>query len=484
MSIKSSSIKKNFYYSFVLKVSNVLFPLITFPYVARILSPQSIGSIDFSISIIQYLIIIASLGVPIYGIRESSKLRNSTIELEKTSQEILTINMISTIISYIIFIIIIFSVKGLSSYRDFLLIASINIVSTYLGVEWFFQGIEDFKYITVRNIAIKILALILIFTFVRRPNDVYIYFWITILTTSMGYLTNYIYVKNKYKLFKLSKFTNIKKHVKPILILFAMTLSTSIYINLDKVMLGVIIGDLYVGYYSVANKLVNSFLIIITSLGTVLLPRMSYYFKINDIENGNLLIKKSISFIVMLSLPVIFILIILANPIISIFAGESFNESILTMKIIAPIILFISLSNLIGIQILIANGKEIITLMSTIIGAVINFTLNYFLIPVYLQNGAAFATVVAELSVLVFQVYYGRKYIFNNIDYKSLMKYITATTISVTVLRLITYVIGENFTSMIFGGLLFIFSYYGFLLITKEKLVEEFQTTLVNKFRK
>lgn len=474
------SIKKNFAYNSLLKVLDMIFPLITFPYVARILSPEGIGKVGFSMSVIQYFVLIAQVGIPIYAIRECAKVRDNKEELTKTVQEILSINFLSVLFSYIFFAVVILNIEQLYSYRNLLLIVSMNIFSTSIGVEWFYQSIEEYKYITIRSIFVKIISLIAIFLFINDKNDFVIYAFITVLSTSLGYLYNFIHIRKYIKIFRRHKDYNFKRHLKPLLLLFSMSLSVSLYVNLDKVMLGFLSDDTAVGLYTAANKMVKVILALITSLGVVLLPRMSYYIENNEEIQINRLISKSLDFVLMISIPATIGIIMLAQPIIRIFAGNEYIGAITTIRIISPIIIAIALSNLIGIQILVSQGKERITLISTIVGAIVNFSLNLLLIPTLKQNGAAIGTLIAEISVMVFQIIFAYSYIKENIRWKSIVSYLLGGSLIILIISAINY-----FTSMmlIFTALsvfLSIFMYFGFLYLIKNELVFEMTNKLLS----
>ena len=482
--MNQKSIKKNFFYNTSLKILNIIFPIITFPYVARVLSPVGIGKVDFSMSIIQYFILIAQLGIPTYAIRECAKVRDDKEKLTQTVQEILGINLIAVVFSYILFVFMISNVEQLEGYRNLLMIASLNIFATSIGVEWFYQSVEEYKYITIRNIFVKIVSLIAIFLFINDENDFALYAMITVLSTSIGYLYNFIHIKKHIRIFKRQNNYNFRKHLKPILLLFAMSLSVSIYVNLDKVMLGFLTSDAEVGLYTAANKMINVILALVTSLGTVLLPRMSYYIETNKIIQVKRLIKKSLDFILMISIPATIGIIMLAHPIIMIFAGPEYLKAVPTIRIISPIIIAIAVSNLIGIQILVSHGKEKITLLSTIVGAVVNFALNLILIPIMKQNGAALGTLLAEISVTLIQLFYAFSYIKGNVPWKSLATYLLGG-----VLILITTAMINNSTSsmMIYtitSVILSVVVYFVFLYLIKNELVIEISRSIFAKLKR
>lgn len=484
MSKNQKSISKNYIYNTILKVLNIVFPMITFPYIARVLTASGVGKINFSLSVISYFILISRIGIPMYGIRECAKYRDDKKKLTKTVQEILIINFGSLILSLILFYVILFNSNTLANYKDVLLILSINIISTSIGMEWFYQAIEEYKYITIRNIFVKIFSLILIFILIKDQNDYNIYAFILVISVSLSYLYNFFYSRTYINILKKYSNYNFKRHVKPILLLFAMSISISIYTNLDKVMLGILTNDEAVGYYTSANKMIKVIVSLVTSLGTVLLPRMSYYIENDLTKEINTLIDKSLNFILLLAIPASVGIFMLAKPIILIFTGSGYTEAITTIKILSPVILIIGLSNLIGVQILLSHGKEKFTLISTSIGAITNFLLNLLLIPYLKHNGAAIATIVAEISVTITQIYFAYSYLKGNISFKNIFQYFVGAVLIIITCLTVNYYF-ENI--ILLTGLSILFSsaiYFSFLFIIKNQFIFEIKDRILLKLKK
>jgi len=458
--------------------------MITFPYIARVLTASGVGKINFALSVISYFILLSRIGIPMYGIRECAKHRDDKDDLSRTVQEILMINLGSLLISLIIFYLILYYSSTLINYKDVLLIFSINIVSTSIGMEWFYQAIEEYKYITLRNIFVKIISLILIFTLIRDKGDYNLYAFILVFSISLSYLYNFFYSRIYINLFKKYNNYNFRKHIKPIFLLFAMSVSISIYTNLDKVMLGILTNDEAVGYYTSANKMVKVIVSLVTSLGTVLLPRMSYYIENDLIEEINNLINKSFNFIMLLAIPASVGVFMLAKPIILIFTGAGYTEAISTLRILSPVILILGLSNLIGVQILLSHGKEKFTLISTSIGAVTNFLLNLLLIPYFNHNGAAIATIVAEISVTITQIYFGYSYLKGNISFKNILQYLIGSVLIIITCLTVNYYFGNILIITVLSILLSNLIYFSFLFLIKNPFVFEIKDRILLKLKK
>ena len=287
-----------------------------------------------------------------------------------------------------------------------MLINSATILLTVFGVEWFYQAIEQYDYITFRNLAFKVLSIVLMFLLVHKTEDYILYGAITVIGTVGSNVLNIIRLRKLVDLKTKAKL-ELSRHIRPIMMLFMLSASTMIYTSLDTTMLGFIKGDADVGYYNAAIKLKNILVSLVTSLGTVLLPRLSNSLANQDMALFNRLIKKSFDFALLLSIPLTVYCILEANDCITFLAGAGYEPAILPMQFISPAIIFIGLSNIIGIQILIPLGKENLTVISTIVGAIVNVILNSILIPAYSAAGAALATTIAELCCSTFvQLYF------------------------------------------------------------------------------
>ncbi len=468
--MKTASIKRNFLFNLLKNISLVLFPMITFPYLSRVLGPEGIGKTNFANSVIQYFVMLSALGIPLYGTREVAKVRENKTELNKLVNELFQINVFSTILAYLLFLILFFTNKKINSESLLFFITSLNILFTTLGIEWFYQGIERYEFITKRVLFVRTISIALMFVFVKMQQDYNISVAITALGLVGANIFNFAYSR-KYIDYEFFKKQDIARHIKPLLILFGMNTAISIYVNLDSVMLGFMKGDEAVGFYTVAIKFNKLVLTLITSLGVVLIPRLSYYIQNKQWDEYRSIINKALNIILMLSLPSMVGLMILSKHLVFLFSGSGFSEAILTMQITAPIILFISLTGFIGIQILYPLNKEKLVLYSVICGAIVNFILNYILIPKYSHYGAGLATTIAEFCVLVVQIVLGRKYLQAKIINKEKTPYLLGTlamTISVLGIDKLTLSpVITVFFSIGLGGIV----YLGILLLFRDKIL-------------
>jgi O-antigen/teichoic acid export membrane protein len=359
-----------------------------------------VGRVSFSKSIIAYFAMIAVLGMNYYGTREAAKLRDDREQLSRFVQEMLIINGIMTVVAYIFLISALYLIPKLYGYRQLILIGSAAIILQSMGMEWLYQALEDYRYITVRSVAVQLLSLALMFVFVRNPGDVPEYMALTILSTYGSYIFNFFNAK-RYVNWRYYGGYKITRHIKPLLLLYAMSLSIQLYAVLDSTMLGFLQDDAAVGRYTAAVKVNKMTTTLITSIAIVLIPRLSYYIKQKETEKIMGLITVSYNYVFIMSVPIAVGLFTLADEVIGIFSGSGFSSAAATLRILVPIVIVIPFSVVTNTQTFVPMGEEKLILASTLTGAAVNIVCNAVLIPKYAENGAAVATVLAETVIAV-----------------------------------------------------------------------------------
>lgn len=479
---------KNIKLNFVLNTSRLFlgtfFILLTMPYITRVLGSVNLGNIEYVNSVVSYFLLFTALGIPSYGIREVAKVRDNKKDLSKVVNELLIILLLTTIIGYIVFFILINNVKELKAEKMLFLIMGTNILFTNIGVDWFYQGIENQLYITIRFIIIRILVLILLFLLIKNSEDYYIYGGILVLMTSGSNIFNLINLR-KYIEFKNLGKLNLKRHIKPIFTIFSATLAVSIYLQLDSVMIGSIVGTEYVAFYSVANKLVRLVLVLVTALGIVMIPRLSNCLKEENIEEYNKYANISLKYILLIAVPSTLGVFLLSKEIILIMAGETFIQSILTMQIISVIILIVGLAYFIGFQVLYPYNLERYYTYAVTLAAIINFIFNYIFIPKYAQNGAAVGTVVAELIGVLVMSYLVREKLKKINFYKvENLKYFVATLVMGIIIYFFKKLNLSNLEKLIISVILGVMTYLTVLLLLKEYFMLEVMKIIKCKFKK
>lgn len=483
MSKKQKSLKLNFIMNAILAMSSFIFPLISFPYVSRVLLPIGTGRISFATSLISYFQMFAQLGIPTYGIRVCAKARDNRIELTRTAHELLIINLVMSIFSYLILAVALIFVPRLREDRILYIIISMTIFLSAIGMEWLYKALEEYSYITFRSIVFKIIAIIAMFILIRKQEDYVIYGGITIFASSASNILNFINV-HKYIEMKPVGNYNLKRHLQPILVFFAMACATTIYTNLDTVMLGFMTTNVDVGYYNAAIKIKTILVSVVTSLGTVLLPRASYYIEQGYAEEFRKISKKALNFVILLSFPLVIYFVLFAKEGIYFLSGSAYAGAVFPMQLIMPTLILIGITNILGIQILIPQGREKIVLYSEIVGAIIDLIINWLLIPKLASAGAAIGTLIAEFSVLVVQHLALKKDINDMLISIHYLRIIIAVVIACIPAVFIKILAIGNFATLMISAIVFWGIYGVVLILTKESLVIELLSQVLNKIRK
>ena len=483
MENKNTSVKLNFLMNAILTISAFIFPLITFPYVSRILLPEGTGKVSFATSVVTYFALFAQLGIPTYGIRACAKVRDNKEKLTRTVQEIFIINIVMSLITYIVFFLVLNIVPRMQADKTLFVITSSTILFNAIGMDWLYKGLEKYTYITIRSIIFKFIALLAMFMFVHQKSDYIVYGGISIFAGSASNICNLLNVKKYIQIKPIGKY-NIKQHMRPILIFFAMSCATTIYTNLDTVMLGFMKTDMDVGYYNAAVKIKNILLGIVTSLGTVLLPRASYYIENDYMEEFRRITQKAINFVFLISIPLTVYFILYAKEGILFLSGNAYSKAILPMQVIMPTLIFIGLTNIMGIQILVPLGREKIVLYSEIAGAIVDLFINILLIPRMAATGAAIGTLIAELAVWIVQFVALR---YDIIEAYKKVKYF-AIILGIIIASMLSIWIKlfrlGSFITLVLTAIVFFGTSGVTLIIAKEPLVNEIVEQILKKILK
>lgn len=404
----NKSLKKNAFLNAIRTFLNMIFPLITFPYVSRVLAVEGIGKYNFASSVVQYFLMIAALGISTYAVREGAKIRDDQSKFTSFSSEIFSINIISTIVSYVLFILCIFLVPKFHLYTLVLIIFSIEIIFTTIGTEWVFTIYEDYSYITIRSIIFKLLSILLLFLFVNDENDYIVYAGITVLANSGSNALNFFRAK-KVCSFNVTFCFEWKKHMIPIMIIFASTVATTIYVNSDTTMLGFMLTDYEVGIYSVSSKIYKIVKQMLAAILIVSIPRLSLLMGQNRMKEYKKTLTKIFNVLVILVFPAIVGLIMLCEEIIALISGVEYIQASSSLCLLSLALLFCILGWIYNQCVLIPAQKEKVVMIATIVSSVANITINFFLIPIWKENAAAFSTIIAEAIMMIICIYYGRK---------------------------------------------------------------------------
>ncbi|NWJ51816.1 MAG: flippase [Bacteroidetes bacterium] len=466
------SIKRNFLHNILFILSNILFPIITFSYTSRILGPEGIGKVQFAVSFAQYFVLVAALGIPAYGVREIAKIRGDKNKLNKLFSELITINIITSLVSLIIYAVIIYFFKWFHQDIFFFILGGIIVLSGFSVIDWFFIGIEQFHFLSIRSLIIKGVAIISLFLFIKTPKDLLVYFLITIFS---------ILGSNFWNLFNLNGLVSIqikklelKKHLPVLFTLFSTSITISIYTMVDILFLGFQTDNRAVGYYSAAIKITKIAIPLIVSLGTVLIPKITQSIVSKDDDLLQRLTKHSFSFICLLAIPTSFGLFLFAPEIIIVFSGTQFIEAIPTLQLAAPLVFLIGLGSIFGPQLLIPSGNEKSYFISTVFGMITSVILNLILIRIFRDKGAAIATVLGEFIVSITAYYFVRKKMRLNFNWYLVSNAFLSSLVFIPIEIFLKYSISDTPIRLIVAIISCAFIYFTIqLIIFKEIQIRE-----------
>ncbi|MDE7227565.1 MAG: flippase [Treponemataceae bacterium] len=476
------SIKKNAVLNSIRTGLSLCFPLITFPYSTRILGPENIGKVNFAQSVVSYFSIFASLGILPYAVREAAKVRDDMQKLNQFALEIFAINMAATIAAYIFLSITLLSVPKLAEYRTLILICSMQIAFGTIGMDWIYSAMEDYFYTTVRSLAFQIVSLALLFLLVKDRNDYLLYAAITVIASVGSNILNFIHSR-KYISFRHCGRLAVKKHLKPIFILFAFAIASSIFTTLDTTMIGFLSDDIQVGFYSAGVKLVRMIRNLFPAVFSVLFARLAYHHAHGDENSIIALSQKTMCFNFCFALPISAGLFLLMKPLVLLFCGPAYLAVIPVAKTMCPFILFSACSGFLGGGILIAYGKESIYLLTIIIAAAINFLLNMLLIPNHGVNGAALATLITEAFIMFFYFIYLRSFIKQLNLTLPFMQFLAATLIMGVAVYFMSTRFSNTVMQLIVPTIVGIIVYGTVLILFKNKYLLEQLKTIASKMR-
>lgn len=480
------SVSKNYIYNLSYQILLIIIPIITTPYVSRILGAEGVGIYNYTFSISSYFILLGSLGISIYAQREIAYVQDDKEKRSKIFWEVFIIRLVTMSISIAIF----YCTYAINNqYGMYYKILLLELIANIFEVSYFFQGMEEFKKTITRNFFVKISSVILIFIFVKNSTDLWKYILIYSLSALLGNLSLWIYVPKYMTRVKL-KNLEMKRHIKPVIILFIPQVASEIYVVLDKTMIGsIIIDKAEVGYYSQAQRIIKLLLTIVTSMGTVMLPRMSNEFARGNEQTIIQSMKKNFKFVYFLAIPMTFGIFIIADKFIPIFLGSGYEKSIGLTCIMSLTIILIGMSNTMGKQFLLPTKRQKQYTLSIMGGAICNIIANTILIPKYQAFGAAIGTVIAEAMVTILQLYYIRKKIrIRDIIYSS-KNYIFSGMIMFGIIMIVknNILIGLNeFINMIILISLSVIIYVFTLYMLKDEIlntiVNKIKETIKNKF--
>lgn len=468
------SLIKNYLYNAGYQIFILIIPLITVPYISRVLGSEGVGINAYTNSMVQYFILFGSIGLNLYGNRTIAYNRDDKKKMSQVFWEIIILKIFFISISYLLFLVLVNLV--FEEFKNYYLYQSILILAAGIDISWLLMGIEDFKKIVIRNSLVKIVSVFLILTLVKNKEDLYIYILIISISTFLGNLTLWPYLKkivNKPNWKKI----RIYKHLVPSLSLFLPQIATQIYLVLNKTMLGTFDGVNSSGYYENSDKLVKLVLAIVTATGTVMLPRIAHTFAQGDNKKVEIYLFRSFDFVSSLAFPMAFGLAAIAPSFSIWFFGPEFSITGILIPLLCPVIIFIAWSNVLGTQYLLPTNQTRYYTLSVTLGACSNLIINLFAIPNYGIYGAVFATVLSECIVTFTQIIYIKKYVNLRKLFDQKWKYCLSATIMFLIIIYSNSFLASSFFSYILQIIIGFIIYFVLLIFFKApilSLVKEF----------
>jgi O-antigen/teichoic acid export membrane protein len=474
--------KKNYIYNLILSVFNILFPILSFPYASHTLGPVGIGKVQFISSFTQYFVMIASLGIPIYGSREIAKYKDDKVRQSKVFSELFGISFVMSTALTLIYLIVIIYFPFFKADKGLYIIAATSIFFNFSSIDWLYIGLQEFKMITLRSVGVKLLSLGCLYLMVKSEGDVLIYLCLIIFSGLANSIINFMVVGKKIR-FSFRQL-NIKQHFSPMLLIFGMAIATSLYTILDVVLLGFLSDDKAVGLYTAAVKLTKIIIPFLTSMGAVLTPTIVKHFADRDYDEIQNLLNKTFHFTVFFAIPAVFGLALLAPEFIYIFSGKQFMEGVVSMQILAVLPLTIGFASIWGFLILNPSNKDKEVLYAVIAGMVTCVVLNVLLVPQLRDRGAALANVGTELIVLTGFIYYTNrsyKFVFSwNLLFKAILSAVVFIP-AVYLIKLQTQNYVYTLVTSVFCCAILYFSIQFFVF--KDQLVAQFAGKITQFFK-
>ena len=472
------SIKKNYIWNTSYQVLTLIVPLITAPYLSRVLRVDGNGIYSYTHSITAYFVLFAVLGTGIFGQRNIAYMRSNKEMLSRAFWELFILRLVTSSIALLAYGIF----MGFNEqYRIIYLILTMNIINVILDIAWFYQGIEDFKRIVIRNLIVRLCHTLFIFIFVKEPSDLWLYTASVVGFTALGNLSMWTYLP-KYicKIGSINPFRNIKD----ILLLFLPTIATQVYVIMDKSMIGWITNSTYQnGCYEQAEKIARMALTVVTSVAMVVLPRVANLFKEGRTDNAKEYIYKGYRFTLMLSIPIMCGIIGVSNVFVPVFFGDGYDMTKILLPIFSVLVVAVSLAYITGYSYLISTEQQNIYTMSVTISAGCNLAANLMLIPNLGAIGAAIASVSAEIIGVTIQIVYccvTKQLEFGRI-FRSVWKYILSGILMLISLLITQSMIDATLIGLIVLILIGVGCYFIFLLFLKDEFFIKNLKGVLNK---
>lgn len=455
------SLKKNILYNSIYQFLILFLPFITAPYLARVIGATGIGTYSYSYSVAQYFVYIAMLGLNNYGNRSIAAVNYDRKQRSKVFSEIYCMQLITATVSIVLYAVYI----TLAEDKLAASIMALYVLSAMFDINWLFFGTENFKLTVTRNTIIKIGCLVAVFLFVKDSEDTYIYVRIMALSTIISQIALWPFIKREVD-FKRPRWRDVAKHFKQNLVLFIPVIAVSIYKVMDKIMLGYMSSTEILGYYEYAAKIYDIPLLVVTAIGTVMLPRMTYLYSNGKKDEATKYLDVTMEYILAFANAAMMGLIAIADEFVIIYYGEEFAQSGIITKYLCVTMVFLAAGNVLRTQYLIPKKRDTVYSISAILGAVVNFIINMVLIPSMGAIGAALGTIAAEFIVFAYQAFCVRKemkwskYILMELEYLILAGVMWFVITRITVSNILLTLVIQMVLGVVIYGAGFISIFY------------------------
>ena len=473
---EKKSVIKNYMYNLIYQILILILPLVTTPYLSRVLGAEGVGIYSYTYAIVTYFVLFGSLGIALYGQREIAYVQDNVKARKRVFFELVIVRFITLFIAVLIYALVFMRGKQYQTYYSILLI---ELLAAGFDISWFFQGIEEFKKTVIRNVLLRVISVTLVFVIVKTTNDLWKYILIYSLADFLGNLLLWVYLPKYLKGGKIGKI-ELKRHIVPLLMLFIPQVTNKIYNLLDTTMLGSIVSNKQeTGYYEQSQKVIRLLLTIVTSLGVVMVPRMANTFATGDRKKINSYIKKSFNFVFIISFPMMFGIASISKAFVPIFFGKGYDKAAILIMIFSPMLILMGIENVIGTQYLLPTKRQKEYTISVVSGILVNLILNFIFINLWNSIGASIATIISQLVVDIVQIYYVR----NNIKWKPLIRlavrYLVASSIMFGVCQLVKLISDTGILSVMLQCIVGFSVYIGMLILFRDK----FLNTIIDKIK-
>lgn len=472
------SLVKNSIYNIIYTIANVLFPFFTSIYVSRILLPDGVGIVAYAQNIASYFVTIAALGLPSYGVREFAKIQDDKQSKDKLFTELIIINFISTTVSILGFFVLLASNANVNNEWFLYITCGLVIFFNYFNIDWMYQGLEEYSYITIRSLIIKVLSFAALLFFVKEKQDYIWYALITSIATGGNYFFNVMHARK----FVTINFKGIemKRHMKPLMLIAGIIFLSTIYNKVDVTMLKMIATDESIGYYTYAQKTVNIVLTMSNAITAALLPRLSYYFD-NDRNAFYDLLDKGFQILCFFALPLCMGLVLVAPQAVEMLYGRAFAPAAMTIRLMCPLILIKSFGDFFCYQLVYSTKCEKIIIPASGAASVLNVAINAVLIPFFLQNGAVVASVTSEMTTNLMQFIYIKKKIKFKLRMRFLLNSFFSTVCMMVSILIVMQMNFSNNLTLIFEIVIGTIVYITISFIQKNEFMIELFNRILKK---